>query len=66
MENIPRVWERGLADCGRMKAWICADKPLPSVLSFIPAHGVGIGTSGGDAWNDRWNLVHLNFNEQLL
>ena len=41
-------------------------KPLPSVLSFIPAHGVGIVASGDDAGNDRWNLVQLNFNQQLL
>lgn len=49
-----------------MKAWNRADKLLPSVLSFIPTRGVGIVTSGGDAGNDRWNLVHLNVNQQLL
>lgn len=45
MANIPRVWERSLADCGRMKGWNSADKPLPSVLSFVSAHGVGIVTT---------------------
>lgn len=65
--KISRGFRGGeLADCGRMKAWNHADKPLPSVLSFIPARGVGIVTSGGDAGNDRWNLVRLNFRQQLL
>lgn len=45
MANIPRVWERSLADCGRMKGWNSADKPLPSFHFFISAHGVGIVTT---------------------
>lgn len=45
MANFPRVWERSLADCGRMKGWKSADKPFPSVLSFISARGVGIVTT---------------------
>lgn len=65
MEDILRVSERGLN-----RLWLNESmelcKLLPSLLSFTAAHGIGIVTRGGDAGNDRWNLVHLNFNQQLL
>lgn len=64
--NIPRAWERSLADCGRMKGWNSADKPLPPSPFVRICSWCWHCHNGGNAGNDRWNLVHLNFNQQLL